>query len=51
MTMSLLSLASGASVWHGYEYFTEKKVRSLTKKSDTQFEAFVKGTGSERIRF
>ena len=46
LTMSFLSIASGASVWRGYEYFTEKKVRSLTKKSDTQFAAFVKGTGS-----
>ena len=47
VTMSLLSIASGASVWRGYEYFTEKKVHGLTKKNDAQFTASVKGTGSE----
>lgn len=45
--MSLLSAASYASVRWGYDYFTEKKVCSLTKKSDTQFAAFVKGGGRE----
>ena len=45
--MSLLSIASSASVWRGYEYFTEKKVHGLTKKNDAQFTASVKGTGSE----
>lgn len=47
ITMSLLSIASSASVWRGYEYFTEKKVHGLTKKNDAQFTASVKGTGSE----
>lgn len=44
--MSLLSIASRASVWRGYEYYTEKKVLGLIKKNDTQFAAAVKGTGS-----
>lgn len=47
MTMSFLSVASAASVWRGYEYFTEKRVCALMQKSESQFAASVQGRESE----
>lgn len=41
--MGLLECASGASVWRGYEYFKEKKVRSIKQLDENVFIATVQG--------
>ncbi|MCQ2405953.1 MAG: SWIM zinc finger domain-containing protein [Oscillospiraceae bacterium] len=46
--MSLLSCASGASIWRGYDHFEQKKVHDLEVKSDTQYMAAVDGSGRNR---
>ena len=45
--MGLLEYASGASVWRGYDYFEEKKVKNLTETDSGVFTADVVGTASE----
>lgn len=45
--MSILSAASGASVWRGYEYYTKKKVLSFTQISEDEYEGKVSGNASE----
>ncbi len=45
--MGLLECASGASVWRGYDYFEEKKVKNLTETDSGVFTADVVGTASE----
>ncbi len=45
--MGLLECASGASVWRGYDYYKEKKVKNLTKIDAGVFTADVIGTASE----
>lgn len=42
--MSLLSSASGKSVYRGYEYFTENKVLSCKQIHDFEYEETVEGT-------
>lgn len=42
--MSLLSTASGKSVYRGYEYFLENKVLSCNRLNDSEYEGTVKGT-------
>ena len=42
--MSLLTSASGKSVYRGYEYFTENKVLSCNQINDFEYEGIVKGT-------
>lgn len=44
--MSLLSSASAASVWRGYDYFQERKVQKLEKIGNNRFIGMV--AGSER---
>lgn len=46
--MSLLSLASAASLWRGYEYFQDHRVESVAYLSDSHFKAFVSGNSSAR---
>jgi len=41
--MSLLSSASNASAWRGYEYYTQRKVKSYVQLSDTIYECHIKG--------
>jgi len=41
--MSILSLASDASAWRGYEYYNDKKVALWTKINDCEYEAEIKG--------
>lgn len=48
--MSILSAASNASAWRGYEYYTQKKVAVFTKISDNEYEGRVVGTGVEPYR-
>lgn len=45
--MGLLECASGASVWRGYDYYNEKKVKNLTGTDAGVFTADVMGTASE----
>lgn len=46
--MSLLSCASSASVWRGYDYYEQKKVHDLEANSDSQYMAAVDGSGRNR---
>ena len=43
--MSLISLASGKSLWRGYEYFKENRVYYKSNKSATEIEGKVSGSG------
>ena len=45
--MGLLECANGASVWRGYDYYNEKKVKNLTETASGVFTADVIGTASE----
>ena len=42
--MGLLDCASGASVWRGYEYFEEKKVKAFDFLEDTRIMGTVSGS-------
>lgn len=42
--MSILSSASGASAWRGYEYYAEKRVKSVVQTEDDTYEGEVAGT-------
>lgn len=41
--MGILSCASGASAWRGYEYYEAKKVTSWKKINESQYEGEVSG--------
>ena len=45
--MSLLSCASNASAWRGYDYYKEQKVLNYTALADDQFMGLVRGSGGE----
>lgn len=45
--MSLLTTASGKSVYRGYEYYVENKVLSFNRIDDFEYEGTVKGTMQE----
>lgn len=45
--MSIVSLASGASAWRGYEYCKGKKIKNLKRLSETEFESIALGSNSE----
>lgn len=45
--MSLLTTASGKSVYRGYEYFLENKVLSCDQINDFEYESTVKGTAQK----
>jgi len=45
--MSILSIASNASAWRGYEYYIEKKVRSCKQTGENEFEGAVTGSGNK----
>ena len=46
--MGLLDCASSASVWRGYAYFKEKRIKNLTETDKSVFTAVVFGTASEQ---
>ena len=46
--MGLLDCASSASVWRGYDYFKEKRIKNLTETDKSVFTAVVFGTASEQ---
>ena len=45
-TMSIRTLASGASAWRGYEYFEGKKVLSFSQTGEDEHTGQVAGSGS-----
>lgn len=45
--MSILSIASNASAWRGYEYYKEKKVLSWKQTGEHEFEGEVVGSEKE----
>ena len=44
--MSIRTIASGASAWRGYEYYTQKKVLSLSQTGENEYIGQVAGSGS-----
>ena len=48
--MGILSLASSASAWYGYEYFMGKKVVSCNRINEEEYEGDVKGSSKEPYR-
>jgi len=44
--MSLLSLASNASAWRGYEYYTQGKVKVYQKLCDEIYECYIEGSSA-----
>ncbi|MDO4565013.1 MAG: SWIM zinc finger family protein [Clostridia bacterium] len=45
--MGIVTAASGASLWRGYEYYKAKKVKSFKKLSDDEYEGLVSGSLKE----
>lgn len=45
--MGILSLASGASTWRGYEYYKDNKVGKFEKVADQEYAGVVVGTRAE----
>ena len=45
--MGLLNIASGASLWRGYEYYRQQKVNDIQKESDVEYYAKVEGNNSK----
>lgn len=45
--MGLIDVASGASVWRGYDYYKENRVKLLFEKAPGIFTATVKGMSPE----
>ena len=45
--MSIRTMASGASVWRGYQYYMENKVLSLSQTGDDEYTGLVAGSGSD----
>lgn len=45
--MGILDIASGNSIWRGYNYYEEKKVLSFEKINDTLFKGVVSGNSNE----
>jgi len=43
--MSIRTLASGASAWRGYEYYTGKKVLSFSQTGEDEYTGQVAGSG------
>lgn len=45
--MGLLECASGASIWRGYNYFKEKKIKTLEEIGDNIYSATVTGSSNQ----
>jgi len=43
--MSLISLASGKSLWRGYEYYKDDRVQFHVRSGEFEYEGKVSGTG------
>ncbi len=44
--MGLLELTSGNSLWRGYDYYKDKKVKMLSQNDDGAYAAFVNGSNN-----
>lgn len=42
--MSIMSSASGASLWRGYEYYKSEKVKAISKTTEDEYEGLVSGS-------
>lgn len=42
--MGILSIASGSSCWRGLDYYKNKKIKSIEKISDVEYNSIVSGT-------
>lgn len=45
--MGLIDLASGASIWRGYDYYENKKVGSFEKVNESEYSGAVNGSGTD----
>ena len=42
--MGLIECTSGASLWRGYDYYKENKVKNFVQVNETQYSADVAGS-------
>lgn len=45
--MGLMNMASGASLWRGYEYYQDKKVQAIEPINESQFHGSVAGSQTQ----
>ena len=45
--MGLMNMASGASLWRGYEYYQNKKVQAIEPISESQFHGSISGSQAQ----
>ena len=45
--MGIVSSTSGTSLWRGYEYYKDKKVKSFVKLSNDEYEGIIAGSRTE----
>lgn len=45
--MGLMNMASGASLWRGYEYYQDKKVQAIEPINESQFHGSVAGSQAQ----
>lgn len=48
--MSIISLASGASVWRGYDYYKSNKILQWTKLTPTEFDGVALGNENREYK-
>lgn len=48
--LSIVRMASGASMWRGYDYWQEGRVRDLRAAGEDAWDAAVEGTAAEPYR-
>lgn len=48
--MSVLTIASNASKWKGYEYYEDKKVISWEQIDENQYSGLVSGSGDKKYK-
>ncbi len=48
--MGLLDVASGASVWRGYDYYKNGYVLAKSQLSETEFEGILRGSGNNQYQ-
>lgn len=49
--MSFYSIASSKSIWRGYDYYKEGKIRFCDKITDTEFVGACAGSNGEEYEF
>lgn len=48
--MGLINLASGNSLWRGYEYYKEHRVENFVRLSDHEMQGIISGSGKNTYR-